>query len=465
MLPLALSADACSLSPGDERLAVTVEIVLGPDGAPRSASFYRSRIRSDQRLDYDELDEIFAGRATPPEAIAEPLGSPGARPRRSATRAPARRSRSPPTSPSSSSTPTATWSARDAVEQTEAHGLIEQLMICANERVAEHCERRKVPTLYRVHERPDPARVADLVAKLAALDVPTPPLPPRRRSISPSQAGELVAEASRLVAARGQAPRPRSGGVYITRAALAEARHVLRSQPRPRRPRQPRLRPLHLADPPLPRPDRPPGAALDAGRGRGRARAGRGRARPRAGARSASARRWRPSAMPTRSAPPSCSSASCSRPGSTGAFEGEVSGVIAPGAFVRFGGELGDVYEGFLPARRLRGERFDLDETETAIVGAAQRQGDPPRRPGHRARRRGRGGARAGRPGAGGRGGAAMAKQRQAKARLRRRRHATGAHRHKYELIERFEAGIELVGHRGQVAARGPDRRSATPTR
>ena len=50
--------------------------------------------------------------------------------------------------------------AATAVEQTEAHGLIEQLMICANERVAEHLERRKVPTIYRVHERPDPARVS-----------------------------------------------------------------------------------------------------------------------------------------------------------------------------------------------------------------------------------------------------------------------------------------------------------------
>jgi ribonuclease R len=63
------------------------------------------------------------------------------------------------------------------------------------------------------------------------------------------------------------------------------------------------------------------------------------------------------------------------------AFDGEVSGVIAAGAFVRFGGDLGDVYEGFLPARRLRGERFDLNETETAIVGGrtgkAIRLGDP----------------------------------------------------------------------------------------
>jgi ribonuclease R len=62
-------------------------------------------------------------------------------------------------------------------------------------------------------------------------------------------------------------------------------------------------------------------------------------------------------------------------------FEGEVSGVIGAGAFVRFTGELGDVYEGFLPARTLPGERFDLNETETALVGRrsgrAVRFGDP----------------------------------------------------------------------------------------
>ena len=62
-------------------------------------------------------------------------------------------------------------------------------------------------------------------------------------------------------------------------------------------------------------------------------------------------------------------------------FEGEVSGLVGAGAFVRFGGELGDVYEGFVPARVMRGERFDLNETETALVGArtgrAVRMGDP----------------------------------------------------------------------------------------
>ena len=62
-------------------------------------------------------------------------------------------------------------------------------------------------------------------------------------------------------------------------------------------------------------------------------------------------------------------------------FEGEVSGVIRAGAFVAFGGELGDAYEGFVPARTMGEERFELNETETALAGreskAALRLGDP----------------------------------------------------------------------------------------
>jgi len=62
-------------------------------------------------------------------------------------------------------------------------------------------------------------------------------------------------------------------------------------------------------------------------------------------------------------------------------FEGEVSGVIRAGAFVSFEGELGDVYEGMLPARRLPGGRYELDKAEVALVNrgskAALRLGDP----------------------------------------------------------------------------------------
>jgi ribonuclease R len=58
-------------------------------------------------------------------------------------------------------------------------------------------------------------------------------------------------------------------------------------------------------------------------------------------------------------------------------YEGEVVGLIEKGAFVRFGDEG---YEGFLPARRLRGW-WTLNELGTALVaeesGRRLRLGDP----------------------------------------------------------------------------------------
>ena len=69
--------------------------------------------------------------------------------------------------------------------------------------------------------------------------------------------------------------------------------------------------------------------------------------------RAASASRRGSSATPTTSAPPTCSSASSPSGARRWTFEGEVSGVIRAGAFVAFGGELGEVYEGFVPARAM----------------------------------------------------------------------------------------------------------------
>jgi ribonuclease R len=46
-----------------------------------------------------------------------------------------------------------------ASERNVAHRLIEEFMLLANETVAAHLEKHGVPTLYRVHEDPDPAKV------------------------------------------------------------------------------------------------------------------------------------------------------------------------------------------------------------------------------------------------------------------------------------------------------------------
>jgi ribonuclease R len=196
MLPEVLSNDACSLVPGAERLAVTVELALA--GAEVvDASFYRSLIRSDARLDYDLVDRIFGGQ----EQALAPWAGPLAAARAAAAALQEQRERggalvvdSP--EPEFGFDRQGNVSEIRAVAQTEAHRLIEHLMIAANEAVARLLERGRIPCLYRVHERPDAASVARLVDQLASLDVPTPALPDHP---SPSQAAAAVGEISRLI--------------------------------------------------------------------------------------------------------------------------------------------------------------------------------------------------------------------------------------------------------------------------
>jgi ribonuclease R len=46
-----------------------------------------------------------------------------------------------------------------ALERNVAHRLIEEFMLVANETVAQHLDQHQVPTLYRIHEQPDPLKV------------------------------------------------------------------------------------------------------------------------------------------------------------------------------------------------------------------------------------------------------------------------------------------------------------------
>ncbi|MDX6621313.1 MAG: ribonuclease, partial [Gaiellales bacterium] len=66
MLPLALSADACSLRPGEVRRVVSVEVLIAADGKPGPPRARRALIRSRARLSYDEAHEVLAGRRRHP---------------------------------------------------------------------------------------------------------------------------------------------------------------------------------------------------------------------------------------------------------------------------------------------------------------------------------------------------------------------------------------------------------------
>jgi ribonuclease R len=378
MLPHALSEGACSLAPGVERLAVTAEIELDGAGRPGAASFYRSRIRSDARLDYDRLDLIFAGRAEPPAEIAEPLAA-----ARAAAAALGER-RGTTSLEVESFEPEFRFDARGnvtgarGVAQTEAHRLIERLMILANEQVAQLLERKRVPAVYRVHARPEPASIERLIGQLHELGVPTPPL---RGTPAPGEAAELAAQASRLVAA--EASRRGHGRAAYTSLVLRSLKQAAYSERNSGHAGLGSAAYCHFTSPIRRYPDLIVHRALLATLGEGEPAPSAAEARDVA---AHSSERERDSMRVERRADDVCAAYLLERElrerGAEAGFEGEVSGLIPAGAFVAFGGELGDVYEGFLPARRIGGaEYFELDPSETALVGVDSkcklRLGDP----------------------------------------------------------------------------------------
>ncbi|MFT4034337.1 MAG: RNB domain-containing ribonuclease, partial [Patulibacter sp.] len=195
MLPPQLADDACSLVPGAERRAVTVDITLR-DGRCLGARVYRSMIRSDARLTYDDVDEIFEGRRAAEAPWAQPLGVA----REVAAELLARRAQALQLDipePQFTFGPDGRVTSQRESTHTESHRLIEQLMVLANEQVARILQAAGVPALYRIHEQPEVKSAERLVEQLETLGIPVGTLPDE---IGPREAAAIVVDCSRIVA-------------------------------------------------------------------------------------------------------------------------------------------------------------------------------------------------------------------------------------------------------------------------
>jgi VacB/RNase II family 3'-5' exoribonuclease len=70
MLPERLSTDLTSLGPGEDRLSVVIEFVVGPDGNLKGSDIYGARVRNHAKLAYNSVDAWLTGRGPLPESAA-----------------------------------------------------------------------------------------------------------------------------------------------------------------------------------------------------------------------------------------------------------------------------------------------------------------------------------------------------------------------------------------------------------
>lgn len=164
MFPPQLATGLCSLKPRVDRLVQSCLMEIDGRGKLLDYEIQDGVIRSNGRMTYAEVDAILADREAPQRRAYRalvPLVERMAELAATLTRR--RRARGA----IDVDVPVASFQQDDegrveaivADQRTTAHRIIEEFMLIANETVATHLERTRMPALYRVHEPPDPEKV------------------------------------------------------------------------------------------------------------------------------------------------------------------------------------------------------------------------------------------------------------------------------------------------------------------
>ncbi|MEA3544811.1 MAG: ribonuclease R, partial [Thermodesulfobacteriota bacterium] len=165
MLPEVLSNGICSLKPHEDRLVMTAEIHIDPNGMPLESRFYPAVIRSQARLTYVQVDEYLT---TPEQAdLEKPLLEQlqeMAELAKILTRMRLARGCLDMDLPEIEILLDDQGRPVDLVkvERTQSHRLIEEFMLVANEATARFLSDKDWSFLYRIHEEPDLLKLQEL---------------------------------------------------------------------------------------------------------------------------------------------------------------------------------------------------------------------------------------------------------------------------------------------------------------
>jgi ribonuclease R len=183
MLPLELSNDICSLNPHADRLVMSVLMEVDPQGRVVEADLLPGIIRSAQRMTYTAVRDILEGEPSACRRFAA-LAQNFKLMEELALILNRRREQRGSIDfdlpePLIEFDEFGRMTGITRSERNIAHRIIEEFMLAANEVVACFLEQRGIPTLYRIHEKPDSRKVLEfeeIAARFGySLGVPLPP--------------------------------------------------------------------------------------------------------------------------------------------------------------------------------------------------------------------------------------------------------------------------------------------------
>src|SRR2546427_3927065 len=163
--PEKVSNHLCSLNPKTDRLALSVMMHLSKTGEAKDYSFHKSVIHSKQRMTYEEVQGVLDGNRVLENKFEDVLPQIQTIARVAEMIRKRRQQRG--AIDFDLPEPMLTYDAKGELEgivksvRLFSHRIVEEFMILANEVVARHLEENDIPSLYRVHEEPDPMKVQE----------------------------------------------------------------------------------------------------------------------------------------------------------------------------------------------------------------------------------------------------------------------------------------------------------------